>query len=263
MDGQQHALAEVGERGVERRAVDRRVVAQQPLGELRRGRAGGAVVLDERGIDRQPVQREAAPRARARTRRRRSALISQRLFGVGCAMWPSSSACSLSMKLSGSALQSASTSPARASRTVATRRRSARMRDSSNVGSGPRARPARSSPQAASRRARRRACPRASRATIAHGSPPAIAICAGVRKRWRCVGERWRTPARTAVRSSGKGNTARYSSPSSASWGAWRRAPGAIRRLRGCSSSAPSRWRLWRRLVAGSAGRGPSSATQL
>ena len=54
---------------------------------------------------------------------------------------------------------------------------------------------------------------------ITHGSPPAIATWAGVRKRWRCVGDRCRMPARIAVRSSGNGITATYSSPSAASPG--------------------------------------------
>ena len=43
VDGQQHALAEVRERRVERAAVDRRVLAQQLLGELGRRRVAGAV----------------------------------------------------------------------------------------------------------------------------------------------------------------------------------------------------------------------------
>ncbi len=59
MDRQQHARPEVRQRRVERGAVDGRVLAQELLGELGRGRAGRAVVLDERGIDGQPVQREA------------------------------------------------------------------------------------------------------------------------------------------------------------------------------------------------------------
>ena len=59
MDGDEDPRAAAGERRVERGPVDGGVVAQQPLGELRRRRARSAVVLDEAGVDGEPVQREA------------------------------------------------------------------------------------------------------------------------------------------------------------------------------------------------------------
>ena len=105
-----------GERRVERGAVDGRVVAQQPLGELgapaRRRRCRTA-----RARDRRPASAaRSAPAPRARRRSSASGSSSQRLLAAGCAMWPSSPACSLSTKLSGAALHSASISSARASR---------------------------------------------------------------------------------------------------------------------------------------------------
>jgi hypothetical protein len=128
-------------------------------------------------------------------------------------------ACSASTKRSGSALHSASTCSARSSSAVPIALTLWRMRDSSSVGSGPRlsreviSGPACVSPISSA------SIDMSVSSEIAHGSPPAMAIWAGVRKRWRCVGERWRMPARTAVRSSGKGKTATYSSPSAASSG--------------------------------------------
>ena len=66
-----------------------------------RRRAGRAVVLDEVGVDRRASAAEARRQlGRVRRAGRRAHLV--RLFGVGCSMWPSSSACSLATKRSGS-----------------------------------------------------------------------------------------------------------------------------------------------------------------
>ena len=86
----------------------RRRAPEQPCGELGGGRAGRAVVRDDVGVHREPVQPELRAAARARTARRRP----HSPFGVGCSGCPSSSACSVSMKRSGCALHSRSTSSA-------------------------------------------------------------------------------------------------------------------------------------------------------
>ena len=95
MDRQQHALAEALQRGVERRAVDGRVVTQQALGEDGGGAVGRAVLLDDRRVDGEPLQREArlalrcvggdrvGPHAPATQRRRMGQVADQaRLLGV-------------------------------------------------------------------------------------------------------------------------------------------------------------------------------------
>ena len=180
VDGQQHALAETGQRLVQRRAVDGGVVAQQPLGELGGGRSRRAVLLDERGIDGEPAQRETAL-ALGRVGLDVLGSISQRLSVVGWTMWPMRPACSASMKRSDSALKSSSTSPARASRAEPIALTLWRMRDSSSVGSGPRSsREVISEPTCVSPSSSTSIDMSVS-SEIAQGSPPAMAIWAGVR----------------------------------------------------------------------------------
>jgi hypothetical protein len=98
-------------------------------------------------------------------------------------MSPSSDACSLAMKLSGSALHSASISSSRARRNELAAATLWRTRESRNVGSGPRDPGALSSSPRPVSPSSSASMPASVSSDTGHGVPPAIATFTGSRKR--------------------------------------------------------------------------------